>query len=101
VLFVPGINSVDDIQTVASIADLGHVARHGAMEPTSTFRTRSSDLRLGARNGRAPACPRALTSTARRWSTVTYDQFAFTAAVSGWSVSAGGELLIRHFFRSR
>ena len=30
VLFVPGIGSMDDIQTVASMSILGHAARHGA-----------------------------------------------------------------------
>jgi len=86
VVYVPGIQSMDDIQTVASIAILGHVARATARYGTDldvpnkdplTFASAREAVRAAyLAEGRPDLYREEMVNY------VTYDQFAYTAAVS-------------------
>lgn len=86
VLYVPGIQSMDDIQTVASMSILGHVARATARYGTDldvankdplTFASARETVRSAyLAEGRPDLFREDMVNY------VTYDQFAFTAAVS-------------------
>ncbi len=86
VLYIPGIQSMDEIQTIASIAILGHVARATARYGTDLDVPNKDPLTfVSARE----AVQSAYLSEGRpdlfrddMVHYVTYDQFAFTAAVS-------------------
>ncbi len=104
VLYVPGIQSMDDIQTVASISVLGHVARATARYGT--------DLDVANRDPLTYASARETVRGAylaegrpdlyreEMVNYVTYDQFAFVAAVSARMVRERPAtiFLIGHFF---
>ena len=86
VLYVPGIQSMDEIQTIASISILGHVAR-----ATARY---GADLDVANRDPLTFASAREVVRSAyleegrpdlyreEMVNYITYDQFAFTAAVS-------------------
>ncbi|HET9941092.1 MAG TPA: DUF6754 domain-containing protein [Candidatus Eisenbacteria bacterium] len=86
VMYIPGIQSMDDIQTVASVAILGHVARSTARYGTDlevpnkdplTFASAREVVRAAyLEEGRPDLFREEMVNY------VTYDQFAFTAAVS-------------------
>ena len=86
VLYIPGIQSMDDIQTIASVAVLGHVARSTARNGTDldvpnkdplTFVSAREAVRAAyLAEGRPDLYKEEMVNY------VTYDQFAFTAAVS-------------------
>jgi len=86
VVYIPGIQSMDDIQTVASIAILGHVARATARYGTQldvpnkdplTFASAREAVRAAyLAEGRPDLYREEMVNY------VTYDQFAYTAAVS-------------------
>jgi hypothetical protein len=86
VMYIPGIQSMDDIQTVASIAILGHVARATARYGTEldvpnkdplTFASAREAVRAAyLAEGRPDLYREEIVNY------VTYDQFAYTAAVS-------------------
>lgn len=86
VMYIPGIQSMDDIQTVASVAILGHVARSTARYGTDlevpnkdplTFASAREVVRASyLAEGRPDLFREEMVNY------VTYDQFAFTAAVS-------------------
>jgi hypothetical protein len=86
VMYIPGIQSMDDIQTVASVAILGHVARSTARYGTDlevpnkdplTFASAREVVRASyLEEGRPDLFREEMVNY------VTYDQFAFTAAVS-------------------
>ena len=86
VMYIPGIQSMDDIQTVASVAILGHVARSTARYGTDlevpnkdplTFVSAREVVRASyLAEGRPDLFREEMVNY------VTYDQFAFTAAVS-------------------
>jgi hypothetical protein len=104
VLYVPGIQSMDDIQTVASLAILGHVARATARYGTDldvpnkdplTFASARETVRAAyMAEGRPDLFREEMVNY------VTYDQFAYTAAVSGRMVRErpAANFLIGHFF---
>jgi hypothetical protein len=87
VLYVPGIMSIDENQTIASLAVLGHVARMTARYGTDldvpnkdplTFASARETVREAyTEEGR----PDLYTESIVHY--VTYDQFAYTASVSG------------------
>jgi uncharacterized protein DUF6754 len=104
VLFVPGIASVNDIQTVASLAILGHIARASARYGTDldcpnrdplTFVSARETVRSAFMTEGRPDLYRE-----EMVNYVTYDQFAYTAAVSGRMVreKPAANFLIGHFF---
>ena len=104
VLYVPGIQSMDDIQTLASMSVLGHVARLCARYGTDldvanrdplTFAAARETVRgayLG--EGRPDLYREEMVNY------VTYDQFAFTAAVSARMIRErpAAIFLIGYFF---
>ena len=104
VLFVPGIASVSDIQTIASLAILGHVARASARYGTDldcanrdplTFVSARETVRAAyMAEGRPDLFREEMVNY------VTYDQFAYTAAISGRMVRErpAANFLIGHFF---
>ena len=104
VLFVPGIGSMDDIQTVASMSILGHVARATARNGTDldvanrdplTFASARETVRSAyLAEGRPDLFREEMVNY------VTYDQFAFTAAVSARMVRErpATNFFIGHFF---
>jgi hypothetical protein len=104
VLYVPGIQSVSDIQTVASLAILGHVARAAARYGTDldcpnrdplTFVSAQETVRSAfLAEGRPDLFREEMVNY------ITYDQFAYTAAVSGRMVreKPAANFLIGHFF---
>jgi hypothetical protein len=104
VIFVPGIQSVSDIQTVAALAILGHVARASARYGTDhdcpnrdplTFVSARETVRAAfLAEGRPDLFREEMVNY------VTYDQFAYTAAVSGRMVreKPAANFLIGHFF---
>ena len=104
VIYVPGIQSVSDIQTVASLAILGHVARASARYGTDldcpnrdplTFVSARETVRAAfLTEGRPDLFREEMVNY------VTYDQFAYTAAVSGRMVreKPAANFLIGHFF---
>jgi len=87
VLYVPGISSIDENQTIASLAVLGHVARMTARynteldvpnkDPLTFVAARETVREAYAEEGR----PDLFTESMVHY--VTYDQFAYTASVSG------------------
>lgn len=104
VLYVPGIQSVSDIQTVASLAILGHVARATARygtdldvpnrDPLTFVSARETVRSAYLAEGRPDLYREEMVNY------VTYDQFAYTAAVSGRMVreKPAANFLIGHFF---
>jgi hypothetical protein len=104
VIFVPGIQSVSDIQTIAALAILGHVARASARYGTDldcpnrdpfTFVSARETVRSAfLAEGRPDLFREEMVNY------VTYDQFAYTAAVSGRMVRErpAANFLIGHFF---
>ncbi len=104
VLYVPGIQSMDEIQTIASIAILGHVARATARYGTDldvpnkdplTFASAREAVRAGyLAEGRPDLYREEMVNY------VTYDQFAFTAAVSARMIRErpAAIFLIGYFF---
>jgi len=104
VFFLPGILSVDDIQTIAALAILGHVARATARYGTDldvpnrdplTFVSARETVRAAyMAEGRPDLYREEMVNY------VTYDQFAYTAAVSGRMVRErpAANFLIGHFF---
>lgn len=104
VLFVPGIGSMDDIQTVASMSILGHVARATARNGTDldvanrdplTFASARETVRSAyLAEGRPDLFREEMVNY------VTYDQFAYTAAVSARMVRErpATNFFIGHFF---
>jgi hypothetical protein len=104
VLYVPGIQSMDDIQTIASVAVLGHVARSTARNGTDldvpnrdplTFVSAREAVR-GAylAEGRPDLYKEEMVNY------VTYDQFAYTAAVSARMIreKPAAIFLVGYFF---
>jgi len=104
VLYVPGIQPPGDIQTVASLAILGHVARATARYGTDldcpnrdplTFTSARETVR-GAylAEGRPDLFREEMVNY------ITYDQFAYVAAVAGRMVreKPAANFLIGHFF---
>ena len=87
VLYVPGIMSIDENQTIASLAVLGHVARMTARyqteidvpnkDPLTFVAARETVKEAYMQEGRPDLYNDSLVHY------VTYDQFAYTAAVSG------------------
>ena len=86
VLYIPGIQSMDDIQTVASMSILGHVARATARYGTDLDCANKDPLTFAAAReavrGAYLAEGRPDLYREEMVNSVTYDQFAFTAAVS-------------------
>jgi len=90
VLYVPGIMSIDENQTIASLAVLGHVARMTARynteldvpnkDPLTFAAARETVREAYIQEGRPDLYNEGLVHY------VTYDQFAFTASVSGQMV---------------
>jgi len=86
VLYIPGIQSMDEIQTIASISILGHVARatarYGAdldvpnKDPLTFVSAREVVRSAYLQEGRPDLYREEMVNY------VTYDQFAYTAAVS-------------------
>jgi hypothetical protein len=104
VLYVPGIQSMDEIQTLASIAILGHVARATARYGTDldvpnkdplTFASAREVVRAAYLSEGRPDLYRE-----EMVNYVTYDQFAFTAAVSARMIRErpAAIFLIGYFF---
>ena len=87
VLYVPGIMSIDENQTIASLAVLGHVARMTARynteldvpnkDPLTFAAARETVKEAYMEEGRPDLFTEAMVHY------VTYDQFAYTASVSG------------------
>jgi hypothetical protein len=104
VLYVPGIQGMDDIQTVASIAILGHVARITARYGTDLDVANRDPLTFAAARetvrGAYLAEGRPDLYREEIVNYVTYDQFAFTAAVSARMVRErpAAIFLIGYFF---
>jgi hypothetical protein len=104
VLYIPGSQSMDDIQTVASIAILGNVARATARYGTDldvpnkdplTFASAREAVRAAyLAEGRPDLFREEMVNY------VTYDQFAFTAAVSARMIRErpAAIFLIGYFF---
>jgi hypothetical protein len=104
VLYVPGIQSMDEIQTIASIAILGHVARATARYGTDldvpnkdplTFVSAREVVRSAyMQEGRPDLYREEMVNY------VTYDQFAYTAAVSARMIreKPAAIFLIGYFF---
>ncbi|HYR52883.1 MAG TPA: DUF6754 domain-containing protein [Candidatus Dormibacteraeota bacterium] len=104
VLYIPGIQSMDEIQTIASISILGHVAR-----ATARY---GADLDVANRDPLTFASAREVVRSAyleegrpdlfreEMVNYVTYDQFAFTAAVSARMIreKPAAIFLIGYFF---
>jgi hypothetical protein len=104
VLYVPGIQSMDDIQTVASMSVLGHVARICARYGTDLDVANKDPLTFVAARetvrGAYMAEGRPDLYREEMVNYVTYDQFAFTAAVSARMVRErpAAIFLIGYFF---
>jgi hypothetical protein len=104
VLYVPGIQSMDEIQTLASIAILGHVARatarYGAdldvpnRDPITFVSAREVVRSAYLEEGRPDLYREEMVNY------VTYDQFAYTAAVSARMIRErpAAIFLIGYFF---
>ena len=104
VLYVPGILSPGDIQTVASLAILGHVARATARygsdldcpnrDPLTFTSARETVRSAYLAEGRPDLFREEMVNY------ITYDQFAYVAAVSGRMVRErpAANFLIGHFF---
>jgi len=99
ILYVPGIQSMDEIQTIASLAVLGHVAkqtaRYGAdldvanRDPLTYAAARETVKQAYIEAGRPDAFRESLVNY------VTFDQWALTAAITGMMVR---ERPAAHFF---
>jgi len=104
VFYIPGSQSMDDIQTVASIAILGHVARATARygtdldvpnkDPLTFVSAREAVRSAYLSEGRPDLFREEMVNY------VTYDQFAYTAAVSARMVreKPAAIFLIGYFF---
>ncbi len=104
VLYIPGIQSMDEIQTIASISILSHVARATARYGTDldvanrdpiTFASAREAVRAAyLAEGRPDLYREEMVNY------VTYDQFAFTAAVSARMIreKPAAIFLIGYFF---
>jgi hypothetical protein len=104
VLYVPGIGSLDENQTIASLAVLGHVARMTARynteldvpnkDPLTFAAARETVKEAYMQEGRPDLYNDRLVHY------VTYDQFAYTASVSGQMVRErpAANFLIGSFF---
>ena len=104
VLYVPGIQSMDEIQTIASIAILGHIARatarYGAdldvpnRDPLTFVSAREAVRAAYLAEGRPDLYREEMVNY------VTYDQFAYTAAVSARMIRErpAAIFLIGYFF---
>jgi hypothetical protein len=104
VFFIPGTQSMDDIQTIASIAILGHVARATARYGTGldvpnkdplTFVSARETVRAAyLTEGRPDLFREEMVNY------VTYDQFAYTAAVSARMIreKPAAIFLVGYFF---
>ena len=87
VLYVPGIQSMDEIQTIASLAVLGHVAKQTALygaeldvpnrDPLTYAAARETVRQAYLESGRPDAYKESIVNY------VTYDQWALTAAITG------------------
>jgi len=87
VLYVPGIMSIDEVQTLASLAVLKHVAKHTAQygtplevpnkDPLTYAAARETVKEAYLEAGRPDLFNEEVVNY------VTYDQFAYTAAVTG------------------
>ena len=87
ILYVPGIQSMDEIQTIASMAVLGHIAKQSAnygadldvpnRDPLTYAAARETVKAAYLESGRPDAYRETIVNY------VTFDQFAFTAAVTG------------------
>jgi hypothetical protein len=99
ILYVPGIQSMDEIQTIASLAILSHVARQTARygadldvsnrDPLTYAAAREVVKQAYIEEGRADAFRETLVNY------ITFDQFALTAALTGKMVR---ERPAAHFF---
>ena len=104
VLYVPGSQSMDEIQTIASIAILGHVARATARYGTDLDVPNKDPLTFAsareAVRGAYLAEGRPDLYREEMVNYVTYDQFAFTAAVSARMIRErpAAIFLIGYFF---
>jgi hypothetical protein len=104
VLYVPGIQSMDDIQTIASVAVLGHVARSTARygtdldvpnrDPLTFVSAREAVRAAYLAEGRPDLYKEEMVNY------VTYDQFAYTAAVSARMIreKPAAIFLVGYFF---
>jgi hypothetical protein len=104
VLYIPGIQSMDEIQTIASISILGHVARSTARygadldvpnkDPLTFASAREAVRAAYMAEGRPDLFREEMVNY------VTYDQFAFTAAVSARMIreKPAAIFLIGYFF---
>ncbi len=104
VLYIPGIQSMDEIQTIASIAILGHVARATARygtaldvpnkDPLTFVSAREAVKAAYLSEGRPDLYREEMVHY------VTYDQFAFTAAVSARMIreKPAAIFLVGYFF---
>jgi len=104
VLYVPGIQSMDDIQTIASVAILGHVARSTARygtdldvpnkDPLTFVSAREAVRAAYLAEGRPDLYKEEMVNY------VTYDQFAYTAAVSARMIreKPAAIFLVGYFF---
>ena len=87
ILYIPGIMSIDEIQTIASLAILGHVARLSAQynadlevpnkDPLTFASARETVKEAYLEAGRPDLFREEMVNY------VTYDQFAYTASVTG------------------
>jgi hypothetical protein len=99
ILYVPGIMSMDEIQTIASLAVLGHVARQTARygadldvpnrDPLTYAAASETVKQAYLESGRADAYRENIVNY------VTYDQWALTAAITGRMIR---ERPAAHFF---
>lgn len=104
VLYIPGIMSIDENQTIASLAVLSHVARMTARystdldvpnkDPLTFASARETVKEAYTHEGRPDLYNESMVHY------VTYDQFAYTAAVSGKMVRErpGANFLIGSFY---
>ena len=104
VLYIPGIQSMDEIQTIASISILGHVARSTARygadldvpnkDPLTFASAREAVRAAYLAEGRPDLFREEMVNY------VTYDQFAYTAAVSARMIreKPAAIFLIGYFF---
>jgi len=104
VLYIPGIQSMDEIQTIASIAILGHVARSTARygadldvpnkDPLTFISAREAVRAAYMAEGRPDLFREEMVNY------VTYDQFAYTATVSARMIreKPAAIFLIGYFF---
>jgi hypothetical protein len=104
VLYVPGIQSMDEIQTIASIAILGHVARATARygtdldvpnkDPLTFISAREAVKASYLAEGRPDLYREDMVNY------VTYDQFAYTATVSARMIreKPAAIFLVGYFF---